>query len=268
MPVEVGLEMYADKPIVLPFFTGYVSRGLLLHILGRVDSVLAVSLHEADRRKPYSVTPLTFKSIEKRNKGYLMDCGFPCHVSFRFLRDALAKHVLEYFHRNTDVLVYDAVFRVTSLNVKSKSYEDLRKSVCDSVRSFRLYFETPTYLASLGTDFHHLYPDHMRVFPSLMRLWNLFSDYSKFGKEEFLEYKDWLLKKVGISQHTLSTRIAFMRKKKAVGFVGWATYEMKALDEWNKVTQVLALFAEYSNVGGNRTGGFGVTKFRLKERMR
>jgi len=36
LPVEVGLEMYGEKPVVLPFFTGYVSRGLLLHFFGRL----------------------------------------------------------------------------------------------------------------------------------------------------------------------------------------------------------------------------------------
>ena len=89
--------MYAEKPVVLPFFTGYVSRGLLLHIVRRVYPVLTGSLHEADKPKPYSVTPLRFKAVEKNEKGYLMDCGFPCRVCFRFLRDELAKYVLEYF---------------------------------------------------------------------------------------------------------------------------------------------------------------------------
>jgi hypothetical protein len=41
VPVEIGLEMYAEKPIILPFFTGHVSRGLLLHILRRVNPSLA-----------------------------------------------------------------------------------------------------------------------------------------------------------------------------------------------------------------------------------
>lgn len=108
MPVKVGLEMYAEKPVILPFFTGYVSRGLLLHILRRVDPGLAGALHEADQPKPYSVTPLRFKSVEKNEKGYLMDCSFPCRVWFRFLRDELMKDVLEYFYKKTDVLIYNA----------------------------------------------------------------------------------------------------------------------------------------------------------------
>jgi CRISPR/Cas system endoribonuclease Cas6 (RAMP superfamily) len=95
----------------------------------------------------------------------------------------------------------------------------------------------------------------------------MFSDYKMFGKEEFSEYRDWLLKNICVSQHRLSTRIAYMGDKKAVGFVGWAAYEMKTRDECNKVTLVLARFAEYSNIGGNRTGGFGVTKVRIKRNL-
>lgn len=263
MPVKIGLEMYAEKPLVLPFFTGYIARGLFLHILRRVDPALASALHEVDRPKPYSVTPLGFKAREKTENGYLVDPGFPCKVWFGFLKDGLAKHVLEYFHGSDSVLIYDTRFCVASLTVRSESYEDLLNDVREPVETFRLYFKTPTYLATLGTDYHYMFPDHQRIFPNLMRLWNMFSANKKFSKEEFLEYKDWLLKNMGVSQHKLSTRIAWMGKKKANGFVGWTTYEMKARDKWNRVTQVLSRFAEYSNVGGNRTGGFGVVSLKL-----
>jgi len=38
------------------------------------------------------------------------------------------------------------------------------------------------------------------------------------------------------------------------------------MDEWNKTTYTLAKFAEYSNIGGNRKGGFGVVQFRERKR--
>jgi hypothetical protein len=56
-----------------------------------------------------------------------------------------------------------------------------------------------------------------------MRLWNLFSDVRKFGKKEFLEYKEWLLKNVGVSQHRLKTRIAFTGKEEG-GWICWLGY--------------------------------------------
>lgn len=63
----------------------------------------------------------------------------------------------------------------------------------------------------------------------------------------------------------MGTRLAVMRNKKATGFVGWVTYEIKDREsEWNKVTCMLARYAEYTNVGGNRTGGFGETKLITK----
>jgi len=40
---------------------------------------------------------------------------------------------------------------------------------------------------------------------------------------------------------------------------------MDAMDEWNRVTVALARFAEYSNIGGNRTGGFGETRLVVKD---
>ena len=66
---------------------------------------------------------------------------------------------------------------------------------------------------------------------------------------------------VGVSAYELRTRLAEMGKKKAVGFTGWVEYYMDELGEWNRVTVALARFAEYSNIGGNRTGGFGEVTF-------
>lgn len=55
LSVEVGLELYAEKSVVLPFFTGYVSRGLLLHVVRTVDPSASGLLHELNVSKPYSV---------------------------------------------------------------------------------------------------------------------------------------------------------------------------------------------------------------------
>jgi len=107
-----------------------------------------------------------------------------------------------------------------------------------------------------------MFPDPMKVFQNLMRLWNNFSNEKKFTLEDQEEYARWLHKNAGVSKYKLETTIVHMREKKATGFTGWIVYELNADDEWNKTTQTLARFAEYSNIGGNRTGGFGVTKMK------
>jgi len=264
LPVQIGLEMYAEKPVVLPFFTGHISRGLLLHIVRQVDPSASGLLHELNVAKPYSVTPLKFKSRTRNEKGYVLDPLFPCRVRFGFLKDEYATYLLSFFQKQTDVFVFDTSFRIASISVNCKSYEELEKDAA-SVDAFRLCFRTPTYFASLGSGFHWMFPDAAKVFCGLMRTWNLFSDSKRFSKEDYVAYKEWLTKNVGVSEYQLETKLAAMRQKKVIGFIGWATYELKDKEnEWNKTTCMLAKYAEYSNIGGNKTGGFGVTKVILK----
>ncbi|MEM2337615.1 MAG: CRISPR system precrRNA processing endoribonuclease RAMP protein Cas6 [Candidatus Bathyarchaeia archaeon] len=267
MPVEVGLELYGEKSVVLPFFTGHVARGLLLHVVRQVDPIAANVLHELNVSKPYSVTPLRFKSISQVENGFVLDPAYPCRVGFRFLRDDLAGYVLRFFEEQNNVLIFDTVFRIASLSIKSKSYEDLEREA-SAVERFRLIFETPTYLPCLGSSYRWMFPDAVRVFSGLMRVWNKFSDGRRFGKEEFLAYKEWLGKNVGVCGYRLGTRLAVMRDKKALGFTGCCAYEMGDLEsEWNKVTVMLAKYAEYSNIGGNKTAGYGVTKFTMQPKV-
>lgn len=255
--------MHAEKEVLLPHFTGHISRGLLLHILRHVNPAVSQSLHEPNVLKPYSLTPLYFKSKAKTSSGYVLDPAFPCRVRFRFLKDELANHLLEYFCQKSTVTIIDTTFQIASVAIKSKDYSELVRAA-EPVDAFRLYFRTPTYLASLGTGFHCLWPEPTRIFPNLMRLWNTYTTTKTYRKEEYIEYREWLTKKVGVAEHELKTRLVYMGRKKATGFIGWTTYEMKAKDEWNKVTYMLARFAEYSNVGGNKTGGFGLTRFLSK----
>ena len=122
----------------------------------------------------------------------------------------------------------------------------------------------PYYFASLGSGYHWMFPDASKGFSGLMRCWNLFSDGRLFGKEKYVAYREWLGKNVGVSEYDLWTRLAVMQRKKAKGFVGWVTYEKDKECEWNKIMYMLVKFAEYANVGGNRTGGFGVVRAALK----
>ncbi len=260
IPVEMMVEMYGEKDLALPRFTGYVSRGLLLHMLHRVDPSVSQNLHEPESVKPYSVTRLKFRSKGRTPEGYVLDSTSPCRVGFRFLDDAYARSLFHYFTKMSSATVFDTTFRIASITVNSKDYQELEVEA-GPLRAFRLVFETPTYLASIGTPYHCLFPEPVRLFSNLMRLWSCFSTSRRFGKEEHRVYKEWLAKHVGIAEYELRTVLARMRRKKATGFVGWVTYEMDVGDEWNRVTAMLARFAEYSNVGGNRTGGFGETRF-------
>ncbi|MEM2126678.1 MAG: CRISPR-associated endoribonuclease Cas6 [Candidatus Bathyarchaeia archaeon] len=261
MPSVIGLEMYAEGPVIMPPFTGHVARGLLLHMVRGVDPALSGLLHEFNISKPYSVTPLRFRSSGRGLGGYILDPSFPCRVEFRLLRDELADLLLRFFQRQSSLLIYDTTFQLSSLRFKSKSYRELEREAKAADR-FRLIFSSPTYLAVMSSKFNCLFPDPFRVFANLMRTWNHFTDARHFDKDEYEAYRSWLERNIGICEYKLRTRLAPMRKKRAVGFTGWATYEMKDPEsEWGRVTCTLARYAEFANVGGNRTGGFGVVKF-------
>ncbi|MBW1715643.1 MAG: CRISPR-associated endoribonuclease Cas6, partial [Deltaproteobacteria bacterium] len=241
-----------------PLFTGYISRGLLLAMLRRVDPVLAQRLHEPQSPKPYSVTPLRFKSRARTRDGYVLDPAYPCRVKFRFLAEGYARRLIDYFTERGEVLIYDAAFRVASISLRFVDYSELEEA--EALDSLSLVFRSPTYLSSIGSRYNVLFPDPVQVFSNLMRLWDAHSTSKKYGREGFVAYKEWLGRHVGVTKHRLSTALADMKRKKAVGFKGWVTYEMDSLDEWNQTTVSLAKFAEYSNIGGNRTGGFGEVK--------
>jgi CRISPR-associated endoribonuclease Cas6 len=260
MPVEITLEMYAEKPVMLPFFTGHVARGLLLHFIRMVDPAASGLLHELNVSKPYSVTILRFKSKNRTAEGYVLDPLFPCKVGFRFLKDEYSTYLLSFFQKQNSALIFDTAFQIASMNINCKSYGDLEREA-EAVNGFTLEFLTPTYLANLNSEYHWMFPDAVKVFCSLMRCWNQFSDERRFSKEEYVAYKDWLLRNVGVSRYELRTRMAVMRNKKATGFTGYVRYELKDKENtWNKTTHMLAHYAEYANVGGNKTAAYGQAK--------
>jgi CRISPR/Cas system endoribonuclease Cas6 (RAMP superfamily) len=260
LPVEISLEMYAEKPVVMPFFTGHVARGLLLHFIRQVDPAASGLLHELNVSKPYSVTPLRFKSKNRTEDGYVLDPLFPCKVGFRFLKDEYSTYLLSFFQKQNSALIFDTTFQIASMSISCKSYADLEKEA-QAVDGFTLDFMTPTYLANLNSDYHWMFPDPAKVFCSLMRCWNQFSDERRFTKEEYMAYKDWVKKNVGVSRYELQTRLAVMRNKKATGFTGYITYELKDKENpWNKTTHMLARYAEYANIGGNKTAAYGHTR--------
>ncbi|MDR0318781.1 MAG: CRISPR system precrRNA processing endoribonuclease RAMP protein Cas6 [Nitrososphaerota archaeon] len=260
MPVEITLELYAEKALVMPLFTGHVARGLLLHFIRLVDPAASALLHELDVSKPYSVTPIRFRSSSRTENGYVLDPQFPCKVSFRFLKDEYSTYLLNFFQKQNTALIFDTTFQIASMNINCKSYAGLEKEA-QTIDRLTLELKTPTYLANLNSNYHYMFPEPVKVFCHLMKCWNQFSDTKTFSKEEYITYKEWLQKNVGVSKYELQTRLVVMRDKKATGFMGIVTYKLDDKENpYNKTTCMLAKYAEYANIGGNKTAAYGQTK--------
>lgn len=112
IPTELEFEMYGEKEITLPKFTGYITRGLLLTMLRRADPRIAQRLHEPQTPKPYSVTPLMFKSKSRTPDGYFLDPTYTCQVHFSLLEEGHVRRLIEYFAKRGEVLIFDTTFRV------------------------------------------------------------------------------------------------------------------------------------------------------------
>ncbi|AFU57336.1 putative CRISPR-associated protein, Cas6 family [Candidatus Nitrososphaera gargensis Ga9.2] len=257
MVTELEVKTFAEKSVKMPLFTGYVARGLALHILNRVDPALSQDLHEPNAIKPYSVTPLYFRSTKKLADGYQLDASTPCIFKIRFLDDRIAKSAIDYFSSNESLMIYDTAFKVSSLTIKSEDFTKVQDS-----KLFRLYFETPTHLAKIGSKFDQVFPEPLSVFPNLMRAWDSCMP-EKFGKKVFEKYKEWMEKNVTVSAYDLHTLTVTAGKTLKIGFTGWCAYRIDDSSEnpqFRLITNKLAKFAEYSNVGMERTAGFGVVK--------
>lgn len=266
MPVEFVFEMYGEKSLLLPFFTGSVARGLLLHMLKSVDPTSSEVLHQPHIRKAYAVSPLYFRSKMRSEKGYLLDPSYPCRFRVGFLEDAYAKLLLKRFESESSVLIYDTTFRIASMKVRSRSYGELLAE-SKPVESFRLVFQTPTCFAALGRRYHSLFPEPKHVFGGLLSLWNLYSDKDKVEGEEKEAYLQWLGREVGVSGFSLETQQVSTGKGTVIGFMGWTAYRTQEDEKWQRLTNCLAKLAEYSNIGKNRTAGFGVTRFISPNRV-
>jgi CRISPR-associated endoribonuclease Cas6 len=265
LPVEYGLEMYGEGEVEVPFFTGYLARGLLLHMIRRVDPSASSALHELNVRKGYSVTPLYFRRKRVTQRGYVMDESYPCRVRFRFLSDEYPRLLMRCFESDQTVLIYDRTFRIASVTVRSETYKQLWEE-SEPSEYIRLVFKTPTCFAALGQRYYCMFPEPKRVFGGLLSLWNLYANQLKLGEEKREEYLRWLGSQAGVSGFSLETRQVSNGETMSLGFMGWVAYRTQAHERWQKLTDCLARSAEYFNVGKNRTAGFGLIRY-VEKRM-
>jgi len=258
LPVEFVPELIPPYEVSLPDFTGHLTRGALLNMLRRGDASLPDRLHVPNVSKPYSVTGLYFRSKFRLPGRYILDPARPCTFKIRLLDDEIAQTVMKCFQDRDTVKLANSEFRIARVRVSGQSYADILRNSAPS-EAFRLVFKSPTYLASRGTEFHCLFPEPRRVFLHLAKLWKQHA--RGFEVDDLDDYAAWLRRNSGVSGHAIRTMIIRMGTKEAIGFVGWTNYRLAHKDRWSAFTQALGRFAEYSNIGANRTGGFGVVKY-------
>ncbi|MDJ0274890.1 MAG: CRISPR system precrRNA processing endoribonuclease RAMP protein Cas6 [Nitrososphaerota archaeon] len=278
------VKAVSPVPIRFETYTGFSVRGMFYALLRSADEDLARSIHEANTISPYSTSVL-----ETRRQGMLFSGTVAAGEPFSFrvgcldgkVSDAIGRAIAGRWPplmrvRNADALLQEVQVSVWRPPQQLRVEENMRIEV---------RFLTPTYFRStqhnpsilrrlLPRRFRRsvrpvyryvILPDPYYLFRGLARLYKRFCD-PGIGNRS---YAEWLLEG-GIALETFSgLRVHKVYDEKgrwSRGFTGKALYAIPR-DLFDRKMAELTLrlleLARYSNVGGNRTAGFGVIDYRV-----
>ncbi|MEJ5292444.1 MAG: CRISPR-associated endoribonuclease Cas6 [Candidatus Methanosuratincola sp.] len=254
----------AEEEFGLPWFTGYISRGILLNLIRQSNPSSSQLLHESNITKPYSVTPLFFRSKRRTDTGYILDPQSPVSFKIRFLNENHANELLRVFEKKHTLMIRDKTLKIDSIRVKVKSYEDILDSAAPAERVY-LEFITPTRFSALGRGKEYLFPEQKKVFGGLLELWNLFSGHP-LSDTESKDYIEWVGSNSWVTSYSLRTELKETSKGNVIGFTGRVAYNFEVDHRWGRITSCLGALANFSNVGKGRTAGFGVAQTIIKSR--
>jgi CRISPR-associated endoribonuclease Cas6 len=269
-------------------FSGFTVRGIVYEILKSIDPNLAENLHGLKRIAPLSTSPITIEA----SRGRVLSEGSIFSFRISALTDDLSMKIVNYLTENMDLVlrVKDAEAKLIELSVSTLDPKRVLEEA-KPVKSFSIHFLSPTFFRQSLTKKccqycpnlkikcpylkcfkHYRYiplPEPYLMFRSLLRLWRKFTGIDL----NYREYVEWLLKggiavagfpnlkTVRVYEHPTTP-------KWSVGFKGKVLFNLPEdtySEEMAKTTYTLLKLGEHSNVGGNRTAGFGVIKYQPKQ---
>jgi len=292
--IRISLKFHVPRPIFFHGFSGFLSRGLLYELIRCVDAKYAERLHSSGRLSPFATTPIMVLGSKGGVIAYkVIPGGSVCMVHYTFLEEKPASIVLKsLIEEKVKPRLVDIEVKLVEVSVSHVKYSTLLEEA-RAVRKFMLEFITPTYfrfspqaattvfpsLRSLkgikvenirkASRFHPL-PEPILMMRSLVRLWRSFTD----RPFDYTGYLSWI-SIMGVSLAGYPSGIKTQRlyehettKKFVVGFTGKVNFSIPEdlySKRWAKITDALLKFAEYSNLGGGRTAGFGIVRYKPKE---
>jgi len=268
-------------------FSGFSVRGIFFNVLKTFSSKEASNLHRRGALSPYAVTPIIVDAYDGRHIVYeCLSAGAPFRFDVRVFDEPLGTALKEFIF-STDVL--NMRLQNTEIALRGVHVSSVEpSSFLDSAKPHRRYdvsFLTPTFFRSTQqgptlikrllprrlrgtrrpTYRYVILPDPYYMFRNLARL------YRQFGKPSFnyASYCNWLLEGgVALETHYWLRvhKIHEEPGKWSRGFTGRAVFTLPE-DTFDpkmaKITHALLEFARYSNVGANRTAGFGVIDYSV-----
>jgi CRISPR-associated endoribonuclease Cas6 len=243
-------------------YTGSPLRAAFLNLVRDCDYELSNNIHETGAIRQYSLHPFPFNRQFNTNFNEGEEYRFKVNLldADKF-KDAIRNIALGI---NSDIRLHHHAFPIRRIDFDHNDANQLMTGWTEpvkeiDVKSIRIgmHFETPTQLSVYGSDYACVLPQPARVFTALLRVWESIEKSSTV--EYTSEYRDWVEQNVHISRHRIRTaHVPIGRRRQVVGFVGDVDYIIDTADsQLVALTVGLTRFAEFSNIGKNRTAGFG-----------
>jgi CRISPR-associated endoribonuclease Cas6 len=230
----------------------YIFRAVLMGMLGKIDSKYIEELHKPNQIRPYAI------SI----KNDAQEIRFELII----LTEEFSKAIMDYILTLNEfaVNINQNEYILLKIDLETIKMETFIKQG-QKISKFNLRFLTPTYFNIVGRDFDMRLPEPTFLFENIAHIWNQFAPGG--SGIDFSGLYEWISKNVFISSYQLKTRAFPIGKETPViGCTGWATYLVKDPENGYAIwLDALLRFAEYSNLGGNRTAACGVIRYEPLE---
>lgn len=268
-------KLVAETSGTLPANSGYLTHAAFLDLVRQVDPALSGHFHDANERKPYTVSPLL-------GHGSLVDglirvgAGQEVWMRISLLDSRLFQVVAAYLMEGgvlPGLRLQNISFQVAEALTTPRShpragYADVRelaqhwqeaKSIPETVT---LRFLTPTAIRQDnwpdGKKRYLLTPDPVLLWHGVRRQWGLAG-----GDDPGKDYDAWVAESVGVIAHDIKTRLLHFPDYDQVGFEGWATFRAVSRDHQKlALWRTLADFAFFCGVGYKTSMGMGQVEVR------
>jgi CRISPR-associated endoribonuclease Cas6 len=264
MPHSLVLNLVPRSPIYPDFLTGRHHHALFLEIVNSVDPMLAKRLHEQKTEKAFTLSLL---QTHERQIQWLYDqpikAGTPCWWRITLLDDLLFGGLTKLWlnlnpqnawHLGSADLVITSVLATpqsTQPWANYTSYPQLFEQASEERRTADFTFYTPTSFRQGKVD--NPIPDCDRVFNSLLRKWNQYSN---------IEIPATMIDQIAPSYVNIRSAIAPDSRSQFLGCIGEISFRLFGELDPLHVKQFNALteFALYAGVGRKTPMGMGMVR--------
>lgn len=267
MPYSLVLNLVPLSPIPKTHLSGRHLHALFLDLVRSHNPTLATTLHGQTTQKAFTLSPLQTNLTQQQIPDILqwrhphaIPAGTPCWWRITLLDDTLfaqLAHLWLGLSNQKQWLLGGSPIQVTSVIGTQQqgqpwagyvSYAQLYEQASDRTHKLPFRLCTPTNFRI--SDYDSCMPTRDRVFKSLLKRWNHYSD---------IPFSEELINAIYPSEMNLHSEMAIDSRSKFIGSVGTITFNILGDVFPSTIQQInaLASFSLYAGIGRKTPMGMG-----------